>query len=273
MNLGIARLSTIKKREAWLLLILCFMVAITTSLQDYFGAKWNGIYYDFYESMAYKLFWLLFIPFYLLFDKVTRHIHGQFPFNKKRLWGLSVWMGLPAVIGIAHLLLFAYLLYAISPLFNNEHWDLGLLIKEKLTTRLYLVLVVYTILSYVRHQNQQKEGAPKGPKMYNGHITVKHGGTSTLISTHDIKWIKADSGYLQLQTNDRKHVIVDSLKNLHSTLDPNQFKRIHKSIIVNTQMIKGLRSRNNGDYDVILKDGSILRLSRNYAKELKEGLL
>jgi DNA-binding LytR/AlgR family response regulator len=59
------------------------------------------------------------------------------------------------------------------------------------------------------------------------------------------------------------------LKSLENQLDKKQFIRIHKSHIINLQKIISYQSRQNGDYDVTLSDGTVLRVSRNYAKDFK----
>lgn len=66
--------------------------------------------------------------------------------------------------------------------------------------------------------------------------------------------------------------MLNSLKHIIKRL-PENFKRIHKSTIVNVDYISEFKSRGNGDYDVIMNDGSVLRLSRNYREELKGHIL
>lgn len=257
-----------KKKDLLLLTGIVVLIVVITSVQDYFAASWNNLYFDFYESMAYKLFWLLFIPFYIFIQKGAILLATQAFFKKQKTLRLLLWVGLPVVLGLTHLFLFAYLLHVGSLLFHEAYWSLGVLIQEKLTTRLYIVLTVYPLLTYGQFRLLHR--AQKGKKSYHQQLVVKNGSTTTLVRTADIKWIKADKGYLELQTWDKKHVIVNSLKNILENLDPNQFKRIHKSTIVNLLMIKSFKSRNNGDYDLILNDGSSVRLSRNYVKPIKE---
>ncbi|HMP28396.1 MAG TPA: LytTR family DNA-binding domain-containing protein, partial [Saprospiraceae bacterium] len=55
-----------------------------------------------------------------------------------------------------------------------------------------------------------------------------------------------------------------SLKSLQNSLNPQQFVRIHRTTIVNTQSINTLKSRLNGDYDITMSNSEVLRMSRNY---------
>jgi DNA-binding LytR/AlgR family response regulator len=124
-------------------------------------------------------------------------------------------------------------------------------------------VLVYFWLKQIEIEKPEKEYAKT--------ISVKNGGRSVVVIVETIKWISSDGPYLFLHTSDSKHILSGSLKNIITIL-PENFKRIHRSTIVNINMIKELRSRMNGDYDVNMNDGTILRLSRNYTKPLK-GLL
>ena len=51
---------------------------------------------------------------------------------------------------------------------------------------------------------------------------------------------------------------------LERRLDPARFVRIHRSTIVQIDRIKDIVAAWHGDFDVTLRDGTVLRLSRNY---------
>ena len=63
-----------------------------------------------------------------------------------------------------------------------------------------------------------------------------------------------------------------TLKSLSEKLDNRLFVRIHKSEIVNLSKVQSYQSRQNGDYDVTISDSSVLRISRNFAKDFKTKL-
>jgi len=62
----------------------------------------------------------------------------------------------------------------------------------------------------------------------------------------------------------------DAISRVAEKLDPGQFVRIHRSIIVNVRKIKELQPCNRGEYMVILKDGKELSCSRGYRSKLQE---
>jgi two-component system LytT family response regulator len=51
-------------------------------------------------------------------------------------------------------------------------------------------------------------------------------------------------------------------------LDPSHFARIHRSTIVNLDRIRELQPWFHGEYIVVLKNGSKLKLSRSYREQL-----
>ena len=59
---------------------------------------------------------------------------------------------------------------------------------------------------------------------------------------------------------------------LDQELDQNLFCRIHRSAIVRLDRVRGLKLNESGEYDVLLEDGTKLRLSRRYKKELQSRL-
>ncbi len=59
---------------------------------------------------------------------------------------------------------------------------------------------------------------------------------------------------------------------MDACLDRRRFVRIHRSRIVNVDRIKELQPWFNGEYVVILRNGTRLTLSRNYRERLEEQL-
>jgi two-component system LytT family response regulator len=65
------------------------------------------------------------------------------------------------------------------------------------------------------------------------------------------------------------HVLRRSLSELQQDLGEDRFTRIHRSIIVNLDRIRGLELQEGGEYEVILKSQVRLRLSRRYRRLLE----
>jgi two-component system LytT family response regulator len=62
------------------------------------------------------------------------------------------------------------------------------------------------------------------------------------------------------------------MSELEQELDPIIFCRIHRSTIVNLDRVRSLRLNQDGEYEVLLDNGTHLRLSRRYRNQLQSRL-
>ena len=100
-------------------------------------------------------------------------------------------------------------------------------------------------------------------------IVVKSRDTTRLIMAQDIDWVEAAGVYVTIHAGGEEYLYRASLAAVASRLDPFLFVRIHRSSIVNLQSIAHLERRSHGEFDVILKDGSQLAMSRTYRAEVE----
>ena len=84
----------------------------------------------------------------------------------------------------------------------------------------------------------------------------------------DVDWIEADGNYMVLHVGEVTHRLRASLAGLTEGLDPKQFVRIHRSVIVNVERIREVQPWFGGDYIAILRTGAKLRVSRLRAPQL-----
>ena len=89
------------------------------------------------------------------------------------------------------------------------------------------------------------------------------------IPAEEILCIRSETPYSRLLTADGQYLTNNNLKQWQEQLDPEFMVRIHRSTIVNVKMIRELKSRANGDYDVWLENDLCLRWSRNYPERLR----
>jgi hypothetical protein len=255
------------KKYFYVLCAFWLMVSTLEFAQDYIGSILNDSSFYVFESLSYKLFWLLFIPSTFALGYGLKKLKTKANFNKPLYF---IFYGLLILfISLTHLIVFSFLLFGISNLIHEDLWHLPWLLAEKFSTRLYIALTIYIVLTAVYFWIEQKESKRQSEQEeYSKTMTVRNGRKSVIIPVDTIKWINSDSPYLFIHTPEKKHITSDTLKNIITTL-PENFKRIHRSTIVNINMVKELRSRLNGDYDVILHDSSELRLSRNFTDNLK----
>jgi two-component system LytT family response regulator len=103
-------------------------------------------------------------------------------------------------------------------------------------------------------------------------FAVKSAGQVSFLKASEIDWIEAADYYSCLHVGARTHLLRRSMAELDEELDQTVFCRIHRSTIVKLDRVRGLKLNESGEYDVLLEDGTKLRLSRRYRKELQSRL-
>jgi two-component system, LytTR family, response regulator len=103
-------------------------------------------------------------------------------------------------------------------------------------------------------------------------LPVRSDGRVELVDVTTIDWIEAADNYVVLHTGRRTHVLRETLLRLEERLDPEQFVRIHRSAIVRIDRVVRLESASRGDYDVTLRDGTRLTLSRTCRSRLEKAV-
>jgi two-component system LytT family response regulator len=114
------------------------------------------------------------------------------------------------------------------------------------------------IAQYALRQSQRAE-----------RLVVKGRGQVLFLDVADIDWIEAAGYYACLHVGRETHVLRRTLSELERDVGDDKFVRIHRSIIVNLDRIRGLELQIGGEYEVVLKSDVRLRLSRRYRKELQ----
>lgn len=101
-------------------------------------------------------------------------------------------------------------------------------------------------------------------------VLLRSGGEIHFVKTEEIDWIEAEGDYMKFHAGGRVHLLRETMAKLEERLDPKLFIRIHRSTIVNLDRVKKLSPSFAGEYAVILRDGTKLRLSRGYHDRLEQ---
>jgi len=104
---------------------------------------------------------------------------------------------------------------------------------------------------------------------YASRFTVRMGSRIQVVPAEDLEWISSAGDYTELHTRNAIHLLRETMNSLEQRLDPSRFARIHRSRIVNLAAILELRSIENREYIVKLRDGSQHRSSRTYADRIE----
>jgi two-component system, LytTR family, response regulator len=95
-------------------------------------------------------------------------------------------------------------------------------------------------------------------------LLVPVGEQLQLIEVPDIEWLEADDNYVHVHCRTREYLLRRTLTDLLVQLGEHRFARIHKSVAVNVTEIRSLTPLFKGDFEVRLRSGHTLRLSRRY---------
>ena len=107
---------------------------------------------------------------------------------------------------------------------------------------------------------------------YSKHFAIRQDKRVFLIKTEEIEWIEAERNYVRLYAGGESYLMREAIGIIEGQLDPNEFRRVHRSAIVNMNFIRELQSTSGGDYQIVLRNGKELILSRTYQKNLPEFL-
>lgn len=99
-------------------------------------------------------------------------------------------------------------------------------------------------------------------------LLVPEGERLQLIDSGSIDWLEADDNYVHVHTVSRSHLLRRTLQDLLAQLGEQRFVRIHKSAAVNISAIASLTPLFKGDYEIALRNGRAVRLSRRYKDAL-----
>jgi len=122
-------------------------------------------------------------------------------------------------------------------------------------------------LAALLHEYYRAEAVP-GPS--GERFVVKSGDRVAFVELKDIVWFEAADHYVLVHTERKSHICRESMSSLATRLDPNRFLRVHRSAIVNADFIEQLRTAARDQYELRLKTGKVLGVSRRRSKMLRE---
>jgi two-component system, LytTR family, response regulator len=99
-------------------------------------------------------------------------------------------------------------------------------------------------------------------------LLVPQGEGLQLIDAATIHWLEADDNYVHVHTAGARHLLRRTLADLLLQLGEQRFARVHKSAAVNLAQVDTLSPLFKGDYEIRLRDGTLVRLSRRFKDEL-----
>ena len=95
-------------------------------------------------------------------------------------------------------------------------------------------------------------------------LVIKKKKTNIFINAAEIIWFEANVNYVKIHTATTVYSKKTSLKELELQLNPDFFVRIHRSTIISFGNIEYMFPYFDEEYIVVLKQGTVLRLSKAY---------
>lgn len=100
-------------------------------------------------------------------------------------------------------------------------------------------------------------------------IAVKSGERTLFLKVGQIDYAESAGNYVVLHAGRENHVVRETLGALEARLNPKQFVRVSRSVLVNVEQIRELQPLFKGEHVVVLHNGKQLPLTRG-VRELQE---
>jgi two-component system LytT family response regulator len=105
-------------------------------------------------------------------------------------------------------------------------------------------------------------GAAHPPKAER--LAVKADGRFVFLKFDEIIWVEAADNYVVIHTSTGERLMPrDTLSSIEERLGPQQFTRVNRSALVRIDQVRELQPTAQGDYTILLRNGTRLPLSRN----------
>jgi two-component system LytT family response regulator len=107
-------------------------------------------------------------------------------------------------------------------------------------------------------------GAEMASNRFEKLINIKDRGQIFRVDVDTIERIDAAGDYMCIYTGDNTLILRETMKDLEKRLDPRRFQRVHRSTIVNLDLVKQVKPHTNGECFLVLDSGASVKVSRSY---------
>ena len=166
--------------------------------------------------------------------------------------------------------------YLVKP-FDDERFEQAFRRARRTLALEGLDLARGQLLAMLREsETDPRQRSSKAVAAANAHylerIAVEMHGQVRPIPVAQIDYISAAGPYAELHVGERRYVIREAMQTLEERLDPNRFMRVHRSVIVRLDLVEALHRGGGGDYELQMKGGVRLRVSRSRREALERWL-
>ena len=112
-------------------------------------------------------------------------------------------------------------------------------------------------------------GLPTRGEQYLQRIAIRQGERIRFLGIDEVEWILSQGNYIELHSGGKKFLLRETMSGIEKKLDPRQFLRIRRSTVIRVDHIKEIQPMFNGEFTVLMRDGTELATSRRYRKRLE----
>lgn len=160
--------------------------------------------------------------------------------------------------------------YLLKP-FDRERFDQAFERARHMLRRERASELNERILTFLEERNTP-QSSTQAQQQYLERLVVKTDGRVFFLRADEVEWIEAEGNYVSLHVGKKAYLFREAISTLATQLDPRKFRRIHRSTIVNIDCIRELQPMFRGEYRVVMRDGTQLKLSHNYRDNLQQQL-
>jgi len=115
----------------------------------------------------------------------------------------------------------------------------------------------------VHEEIVDSEDAPSASR-FEKLINIKDQGQIFRVDVDSIERIDAAGDYMCIYTGGETLVLRQTMKDMEKRLDPRKFQRVHRSSIVNLDLVRQVKPHTNGECFLVLESGAQVKVSRSY---------
>ena len=213
---------------------------------------------------------------------IIRRFDNEFPFRGDG-WRLPLLTHTAALLPVAalHCLIFIVARKLIFPLFGANYYFGNPVLEYLYELRKFglgyflVVCSLYGFRHYIQLRtlldlpdaNEPVEDTG-GAAHYLRRVVAKRNGREYIVNVaQEVDYFESAGNYVVIHTGNGPLKLRTSLTTIEDQLNPDDFVRIHRSLIVNLGAIKEIQPWFHGDQKLVLNNGALLNLSRRYRDE------
>ncbi len=235
-------------------------------------APWEPITWEWSSNMVLLALVPLVVLMHRRFALRLGHVIAHLP------WHLAASV-IYCALHVAGMVAIRHAVYAMhGATYDFGDWPRELLYEYSKDVRTYgvvgLILTAYELI-LTRLQGEARLlaapdiGKPEGTIERPERFLVKKLGKEFLLPANEVEYLQAMGNYVNLHVRGKDYPLRSTMSEIETRFNPAKFVRVHRSYIVNLEMVVDITALDSGDARATLKSGSTVPVSRRYREALR----